>query len=269
MSFYKFSTTIFTNQFLPSTKRTLKHIAWVRALLSPVQWIRDTFFGYYADGYTGQAAVTYNSASTYAVGDMVFYNGIIYICISGSTGNLPTNATYFSVKNFSFEDELRHADKGVYYCIKDNPNGVAPVDQEYWERLQSNFIGVNDRIRLNAQVLSFEYLLNQWFGTNFNYPTSTNDVYITHNTVDINSFIYGTTVATSSAHFLTDATQQEFINSDYSSDQYNYNINIPTAIYDGLNPDEPTGITTTKTAIVKNFADKYNLAGITYTVLIY
>lgn len=269
MSFYKFSTTIFTNQFLPSTKRTLKQIAWVKVLLSSVQWIRDTFFGYYADGYTGQAVVTYNSVSTYAVGDMVFYSGIIYICISGSTGNLPTNAIYFSVKDFSFEDEIRHADKGVYYCVKDNPTGIAPANREYWEKLQYNFVGVNERIRINAQVLSFEYLLNKWFGTTFNYPTSTNDVYITHNTVDINSFIYGTTLATSSAHYLTDATQQEFINYDYSSAQYNYNINIPTAIYDGLNPNEATGITTTKTAIVKNFADKYNLAGITYTVLIY
>lgn len=269
MSFYKFSTTIFTKQFLPSTKRTLKQIAWVKVLLSAVQWVRDTFFGYYADGYTGQAVVTYNSASTYNVGDMVFYNGIIYSCISLSTGNLPTNATYFDIKQFSFEDEVRHADKGIYYCIQDNTGGIAPPNTIYWEKLQSNFIGVNERIRINAQVLVFEYLLNKWFGTNFNYPTSTNDVYITHNTVDVNSFIYGTTVATSSAHYLTDATQQEFINFEYVSAEFNYNIHIPTAIYDGLNPSEPSGITTTKTAIVKNFADKYNLAGMTYTVLIY
>lgn len=269
MSFYKFSTTIFTNQFLPSTKRTLKQIAWVKALLSPIQWVRDTFFNYYADGYTGQAIVTYNSASTYSVGDMVFYGTTVYICISASTGNLPTNVTYFSVKQFAFEEEVRHADKGIYYCIKENTLGVAPPDLVYWEKLQSNFIGVNERIKASAQILKFEYILNKWFGTDFNYPTSTNDVFITNNLADINSFIYGTTVATSSAHYLTDAAQVGVINLGYSSSSYNYNINIPTVIYDGLRPDEPTGISTTKDAIVRNFADKFNSAGTTYTILIY
>jgi len=38
---------------------------------------------------------TYNGATAYTIDDVVEYNGSSYICISNSTGNLPTNATYF------------------------------------------------------------------------------------------------------------------------------------------------------------------------------
>lgn len=38
---------------------------------------------------------TYNALTAYTIDDVVSYNGSSYICISNSTGNLPTNATYF------------------------------------------------------------------------------------------------------------------------------------------------------------------------------
>src|SRR5210317_1140037 len=38
---------------------------------------------------------TYNGATAYTVDDVVEYNGSSYICILASTGNLPTNATYW------------------------------------------------------------------------------------------------------------------------------------------------------------------------------
>ena len=37
----------------------------------------------------------YNGATAYTVDDVVSYNGSSYICILASTGNLPTNATYW------------------------------------------------------------------------------------------------------------------------------------------------------------------------------
>ena len=39
----------------------------------------------------------YNGATAYAVDDVVSYNGSSYICKLASTGNLPTNTTYFDV----------------------------------------------------------------------------------------------------------------------------------------------------------------------------
>ena len=38
---------------------------------------------------------TYAGGTAYTVDDVVSYNGSSYICILASTGNLPTNATYF------------------------------------------------------------------------------------------------------------------------------------------------------------------------------
>jgi hypothetical protein len=38
----------------------------------------------------------YSSVTSYAVGDKVLYNAVIYVCISASTGNVPTNTTYWS-----------------------------------------------------------------------------------------------------------------------------------------------------------------------------
>lgn len=39
----------------------------------------------------------YNGATAYVVGDSVSYNGSSYICILASTGNVPTNTTYWQV----------------------------------------------------------------------------------------------------------------------------------------------------------------------------
>ena len=39
----------------------------------------------------------YSAGTAYVVDDVVSYNGSSYICILASTGNLPTNATYFSL----------------------------------------------------------------------------------------------------------------------------------------------------------------------------
>jgi len=40
---------------------------------------------------------TYNAGTTYAIDDVVSYNGSSYICIQASTGNLPTVTTYWNV----------------------------------------------------------------------------------------------------------------------------------------------------------------------------
>ena len=37
----------------------------------------------------------YNGSTAYVKDDVVSYNGSSYICILASTGNLPTNTTYF------------------------------------------------------------------------------------------------------------------------------------------------------------------------------
>jgi len=53
-----------------------------------------------ATGATGTSFTwlgAYNAGTSYVVNDNVSYNGSSYICILASTGNLPTNATYWSL----------------------------------------------------------------------------------------------------------------------------------------------------------------------------
>ena len=40
---------------------------------------------------------SYDSATTYAVGNKVLYSGVIYVAIAAGTGNLPTNTSFWSV----------------------------------------------------------------------------------------------------------------------------------------------------------------------------
>ena len=40
---------------------------------------------------------TYSAGTSYTIGDFVVYNGSSYTCIANSTGNLPTNATYWAL----------------------------------------------------------------------------------------------------------------------------------------------------------------------------
>jgi len=40
---------------------------------------------------------SYDSATTYAVGNKVLFNGVIYVAIAAGTGNLPTNTSFWSV----------------------------------------------------------------------------------------------------------------------------------------------------------------------------
>lgn len=39
----------------------------------------------------------YNAGTSYSIGDSVSYGGSSYVAISGTTGNLPTNTTYWQV----------------------------------------------------------------------------------------------------------------------------------------------------------------------------
>lgn len=43
----------------------------------------------------GDNNIFYRSDHAYAVNQVVFYNGYLYVCIQASTGNLPTNTTYW------------------------------------------------------------------------------------------------------------------------------------------------------------------------------
>lgn len=112
-------------QVLPSRKRLATWLAMGAALLTPLQWLRDNFFDRYADGSSDPA---YSGVTAYISGDRVIYTDrAVYECILASTGNDPSDTTY-------------------------------------WIKIQENFIGLRERAHYNSQKIVLEYALNRWFG---------------------------------------------------------------------------------------------------------
>jgi hypothetical protein len=62
-------------------------------MLSPLQWVRDNFFGSY---YEGSTAAKY-AAGTYNKGDQVIYNKAVYESLVDANSDLPTAASWFLV----------------------------------------------------------------------------------------------------------------------------------------------------------------------------
>ena len=268
---YNLDTDLFNKNFTPPTKRNEVSYAWGRVLLKAVQYIRDLFFGDYVNGNSSTIVVNYSASSTYQIGDLVYYavDTFIYECTTISTGNTPTNAAFFSLKSFAFGDRIIHSNKSVYECILSNPSGISPVDTTYWYKLQDSFLGLMERTKANSQILLFEYILNKYFRTSFNYPSSTNDIYIQNNTPSNDSFVFGINESESSAIAITDSEQANFIAESYISQAYNFTIYFPLVQYDLLLPLEPSGTTANKDNIIRFFADNYVCAGLTYNITPY
>jgi len=277
MSIYSFDTNIFSQQFLPTRKRNVFSKSWVKMLLVPIQWLIDVLFGSYAYGDTTSIKVTnYHDNVNYAIGDIVYYNvdKIIYICISPSAGNLPDDISFFSPKTFSLGERMIFVDKAIYEAIDSvtgttYTTGVFNISNHYFIKVQDNFIGLIERTKTNSQTLLFESILNQWFNTSFNYPTTTNDIYIATNVGSNNSFVFGVNESESSNVSVTDLQQDSFIDTAILISTSTFTIYFPLLDYDVLSPDEPSGTTVTKDNIVRSFVDKYVCAGISYTITTY
>jgi hypothetical protein len=107
----------------PPHLRKALHLAWGTVIVAPLQSLRDLIFNEYANG---SFAPKYDNATAYVVGDKVYLNRVLYQCIDATTGNAPTNTTY-------------------------------------WKILLDNRIGIRERIKYNSRKIVLEYGLNRWF----------------------------------------------------------------------------------------------------------
>lgn len=208
---------------LPPDKRYNKMVRWLQVILSPIQWLRNLWFGEYR---TGSTAAAWSNASTYAK-----YARVIY-------------------KNSVFESLV-------------SSNTAIPTDTTSWMLVQSNFVGLSERILYTGQKLTFEYALNKWFGTTFRQPPSVSDIYITNNTVPIAPFRVGLTSAVSSSVGISSSTEFVGQTSQYAS-AINFTINVPVAIYNALDSNPAN-----RDKIFRAFADKYVAAGMVYQIQTY
>ncbi len=231
---YIINTDDFAVNFLPPKKRLPIYKAWVKTLLSPLQVLYDTVFGTFKDG---NSAADYSNVTAYVVGDQVKYTDkAIYQCWVDSTGNLPT-------------------------------------DTAYWFKIQDKFVGIEPRMKYNAQHLLFEWALNEWFGTTFVNTPGSSDIYIDGGVAAGSAFYSGYTTTESSFSVYTDAEATAFIQAeDLATAGSNFTINVPIAVANALTneaPDSVPNISTNRENIIRQIADLYTYAGITYTVVTY
>ena len=90
MSIFNIDYTQKVVELAPPDKREVKHIAWLRSIMSPVQYLRDKFLGDYRVGSGYDQWV----AGTYAKGDKVVFKEIVYESLIDSNTDSPPSANW-------------------------------------------------------------------------------------------------------------------------------------------------------------------------------
>jgi len=156
---YDIDFTDFAPLMLPPDKRNNNFVAFLSALLTPAQWVRNLWMGTYR---TGTTAPVWDSTAIYSKYERVTYNKIIYESYTDS-------------------------------------NTANPTDTTHWIVVQNNFIGLTERLVYNGGCLTLTWALNKWFGTTFVQPPSQSPIYIQTNVVTAPIFRVGKTEDKSSS----------------------------------------------------------------------
>jgi hypothetical protein len=138
-----------------------------------------------------------------------------------------------------------------------------PTFSDAWLLVSNNYLGNDFRLKIRGEKLNLEYALNTWFDTVFRQPPLVSDIYIETNSVSSNVFIVGLSEDESSS--VSSIISSEFVINSYTfTDQYNLSIKVPVAVYNAL-----AATNDIRDSIIRNFADKYINAGLTYDIITY
>lgn len=163
-------------------------------------------------------------------------------------GNSYTN--YDNSTTYNFGDIVLYTDKSTYQCIVSTSVGVNPLNATNWIKINDIFIGSDERVRYNAQTILFNYLLNRYF--------QTTGIYIANNLTEDNSFVMGNSGEQSSVMTNNSIYQENYLGNTYTYQPYDFTIFVPSAFYASLGSEADN--------LIRNIADKYNLAGIVYNI---
>lgn len=152
--------------------------------------------------------------------------------------------------------------QSVYESLYD-ANTAVPTDTSKWRLYQLHFLGVEDRLKYNGQVLVLNYAINDRFGTNYRQPPLVSDIYFTINTPAVDVFVVGGDESNSSSLFSTSSS--DFVIDSYTFAAFtNFVINVPVAVYNALSADVAA-----RDKIIRGFVDEILHAGIKYTIQTY
>lgn len=174
---------------------------------------------------TGAIAPKY-APGTYNIYDQVIYKQRVYECLTQGTTNTPDNT----------------------------------ID---WRLIQNNFIGVDERVLYNGNILVLTWALNKWFFTTYRNPPALSDIYLVTNTISTPVFRVGLTEDTSSSVGLDGSSENVW--NDYDFINVNeFTIFIPLLVYNALDTNPVN-----RDPIVRNFADRYVALSLKYNIQTY
>jgi hypothetical protein len=90
---------------------------------------------------------TYSASTSYVVNDAVYYNGGSYICIQNTTGNLPTNDTYWNL--MAAQGAPGEGSGDVTGPDSATDNAIARFDQATGKLIQNSLATVSDSGSIN------------------------------------------------------------------------------------------------------------------------
>jgi hypothetical protein len=177
----------------PIEKRLPVRLGILESISEPIQWNRDNFFDSYLEGD--------NSAEHDLITAYVRY------------------------------DRVRFQNK-IYEAVEDN-TGIEPDNSEYWVEVVGDFRGATERIKYNCQTLMLEWVLNKWFGTTFNQPSTllNSDFYIVNHDRDADTFSVAEESVIDGVYVTSSTPEFSELSEDYVGDVSAYAGGINFTVY--------------------------------------
>lgn len=223
-------------KLLPPLLRTPIRLDWLKTLTRPIQLKYNDIYGVQSFVRSFSYA-KWNVLTAYTVGNRVRFGISIYECLIANTGTDPSS------------------------------------DDVTWLRIAEDFVGIDERVKFSSQHMVFQYVLNRYLNTT---ASTIPQIYTLKNSIDTNGFYLGAdgdgTYGELGYNTGSVTNQDDFLGTSYSLNQYAFTIYVPIALANSFTSGTPNvvpNISANRENMVRNVADKYVLAGITYNVVTY
>lgn len=162
---------------------------------------------------------------------------------------------YSALSAYTAGDRVIYTNRGVYEA-KESVSGVTPTTATGWTKVIDNYIGLDERVLYNSRKILFEHALNRNF--------QCTGIIISNSATTASGFIVGETPAYSSTISKSSVpSAAAYIGQSFGGiNNISYTIYVPTLVFTGLSSSNDTE----RVNIVRDFANKYNLAGRVYSV---
>jgi len=184
---------VLTQVLLPPKFRKPRWIAWLKSLVTPLQWTKDNTFDKFRFGWDDALAQKYDTIITYHIDDLVLFRNKVYVCIKTTTA------------------------------------GIDPTNTTYWFKILDDWVGADERIMYCGQTLTLTYLLNRHFGLTFRQPNGVSDIHLENSINQPSLFKIGFDESESSLISIEGILVGSYIGDGTLPNDYTFKVYYPVA----------------------------------------